>query len=128
MAKANVFKTAKRIKSKHPGKSWQQIVKIAAKSGAAAKPKRKAAKRRKVGAYKVIEKNETKRTPVSKVVRNVRSKKGTFKGVVTVGSIKNFYEEKLKDAMLKHHKATTVKATKAAAAQIRKYKTLLRTV
>lgn len=129
MAKANVFKTAKRLKSKHPGKSWQQLIQIAKKGGTSAAPKKKAAKKRKrVGAYKVIEKGESKRTPAKKVVRNVRTKKGLFKGVVTVGAVKQMYEEKLKDAMLKHHKATTIKATDKAAAEIRKYKKLLKTI
>lgn len=125
MAKANVFKTAKRIRSKYPGKSWAQVVQIASKGAAAAKPKRKAAKRKKVGAYKVIENGETKRTPPKKTVRAVRSKQGRFKGMVTVGAIKHTYEEKLKDAMLRHHKATTIKATDKAAKDIRKYKKLL---
>jgi hypothetical protein len=130
MAKANVFKTAKRIRSQHPGKSWAQVVKIASKGGATAKrkPAKRKAARKKVGAYKVIEKHESRSTPAKKTYRATRSKTGTFKGMVTVGAIKNTYEEKLKDAMLAHHKAKTVKATKAAAAKISKYKKLLATL
>jgi hypothetical protein len=132
----NVFKKAKALRKSNPNKSWQQLVQMASKGGgttAKRKPaKRKAAKRKttrkKVGAYKVIEKHESRSTPTKKVYRATRSKTGTFKGMVTVGAIKNTYEEKLKDAMLSHHKAKTVKATKAAATKIRKYKKLLATL
>jgi NADH:ubiquinone oxidoreductase subunit D len=130
---SNVFKKAKQLRKSNPGKSWQQLVQMASKKGTAKKkaakksaPRKKATKRKKVGAYKVIEKHETKSTPVKKVVRNVRSKKGTFKGTVTVGAVKKFYEQKLQGAMWKHEKATTVGATKAAAKEKTKYRALLK--
>lgn len=124
---SNVFKKAKQLRKSNPNKSWQQLVQMASKGGAKkSAPRKKAARRKRVGAYKVIEKHESKATRPTKTVRVVRSKKGLFKGTVTVGAIKGFHEEKLKAAMWKYEKATTVKATKAAAADMRKHRAALK--
>lgn len=81
MAK-NIFKAAKTVQRANPKLSWQQAI-----QKAAAQQKKPAAKKRKVGAYKVIERNEKKSTPAKKVVRVNRSKTGTFKGYSKVGSV-----------------------------------------
>jgi hypothetical protein len=122
---SNVFTKAKQLRKKHPGKSWQQLVKLASKQGIA-KPKRKPAKRKKVGAYKVVEQGESRSTPARKVYRAKRSKTGTFKGMVSISGVKKFHEQKLQTALWNHEKATTVKATKAAAAEIRKHRAALK--
>lgn len=123
---SNVFTKAKALRRKHPGKSWQQLVQMASKQRSA--PKKKAAKKRKVGATKILQPGESRSTPAKRIIRQKRTKKGLFKGteVVSMGSIKRTYEEHLKAAMWQHEKATTVKATKAAAAKIRKYRKLLK--
>lgn len=71
----NIFKAAKTVQRKNPKLTWQQAIKQASKD------------RKKVGAYKVIEKGESKSTPVKKTVRIVRSKTGTFKGMQKVSGI-----------------------------------------
>lgn len=130
---SNIFLLAKKLRKKHPGKSWQQLVKMASKE-------------KKVGAYKVIEQGETKKTPVKKTVQTVRSKKGTFKGykkvgatkkhtdtlshnvTVSVGSIKKHYEQKLQKALWEYEKAKTVKATKAARKKITAARAMLKKI
>jgi hypothetical protein len=88
MAK-NIFKVAKTVQRANPKLSWQQAIQKASalnKKPAAKKPAAK--KKRKVGAYKVIEKNEKRSAPVKKVVQVVRTKKGLFKGFKQVNGIK----------------------------------------
>jgi hypothetical protein len=47
----------------------------------------KAASGKKVGAVKIIQKGETKKSPVKKVLQQTRTKKGEFKGYKTIGAI-----------------------------------------
>lgn len=82
MAK-NIFKVAKTVQRANPKLTWQQAIKKAA-----AQQKKPAVKKRKVGAYKVIEKGEKRSAPVKKVVQVVRTKKGLFKGFKQVNGIK----------------------------------------
>ena len=53
--------------------------------------KKKAAKN-KVGAVKIIQKGQSKNAKVTKVLQQVRSKSGTFKGYKTVSGIGNVYK------------------------------------
>ncbi len=86
MAK-NIFKVAKSVQRANPKLSWQQAIqKAAAQNKKPAARKKTAGK--KVGAYKVIEKNEKRSAPVKKVVQVVRTKKGLFKGFKQVNGIK----------------------------------------
>lgn len=73
--------------------------------------KKPAKKKRKVGAYKVIERGETRQTPVSKVYRVTRTKKGTFKKT-TIAGTKAAIEAKLGKAMVEHFKTQSIKRTK----------------
>lgn len=83
----------------------------------------------KLGAYKVIEKGETKKTPIRKTVQVQRTKKGLFKGVKTVGDVSsNMYqvrdmlERDLRSqiAQVKHHLTNGVKRNDRIIKQLNK--------
>lgn len=83
---------AKKIRKAHPNKKWTDCVKQAArelKKGSVSKPVRK-----KVGAYKVIEKGETVKTKPKAIYQITRAKKGTFKkgGVKKISGFNNLTE------------------------------------
>jgi hypothetical protein len=104
---------AKQIRKSHPSMKWTSAIKQASaelkRSGAigvTAKPKRRSAgkKRRsskkRVGAYKFIERNETKSSPVKKTYRVSRSKNGRIKSVSKVAGIGRATESQLKGVMI----------------------------
>lgn len=112
MAKVSVFTKAKRIRSQHPGKSWAQVVQIAA-GKSTSKPKRKSAKRKTVKrAAPARRKTATKRKSASKKV-----------GMSTVKAV---VQEQLKNELWNKEKANTVKATKKAQKKITNYRNLLK--
>lgn len=98
---------AKQLRSKHPGKKWTTYVKEAGKEyragkigvvqsgvviGRVKKRRKKTTvrrKRRKVGAYKFIERNETKSSPVKKTYRVTRSKNGRITKVQSIAGMKS---------------------------------------
>lgn len=84
MAKKNLFKEAKAIQKQHPRLSWQDAIQ---KASAARKKGTKKVAGKKVGAYKVIEKGESRSAKPKKVVQVKRSAKGTFKGYSAVNGI-----------------------------------------
>lgn len=105
---ANVFKEAKRLwkQPKNRKKKWASMVKEAGRLVKKKNGKRKPAKksaRRKVGATKYVERNESRSARPSKVYRVRRKKSGTYNGVqrlagVATGSLvsqakKNLTEE-----------------------------------
>jgi hypothetical protein len=125
----NIFKEAKKYQRQHPKTDWQtciQKVKGVKRVGTA----KKKSTRKKVGAYKVIEKGEKKSTPTKKVYRAVRSKAGTFKGMqkITGADIKEHAKQGLAKALFDYEMAKTVKATKEAAARKTKYRKLLKSI
>lgn len=73
---------AKAIRKRHPSMKWTDCIKMA--SG------------KKVGAIKIIQKGETKKTPAKKVFMQKRAKKGTFKSMNRVGAVQNILN--LKDS------------------------------
>ncbi len=118
----NIFKLAKAYQRKHPKTDWQTCIQ---KVKGGKKPARK-----KVGAYKVIERGESKKTPAKKTYRAVRSKSGTFKGMqsVTGADVKAFAKQQLGKACIDYELATTVKATKDAQKRKLKYRKLLKSL
>lgn len=75
------------IRKANPRIEYIAAVKKAAKELKSEKKKpakRAPAKRKAVGAYKVIERGETRKTRPTKVVRTVRTASGTFKGTRAV--------------------------------------------
>lgn len=84
---SNIFTLAKKYQKQHPKTDWQTCI-------------QKVKGKKSVGAYKVIERGENKKTPVSKTVQTVRTKTGTFKGYKTVSG----FDNKVKAAQdLQHH-------------------------
>lgn len=131
---ANIFKLAKSYQRKHPNTDWQTCIQKVKGGKKVSGTKKKTAKRktakRKVGAYKVVERGESKRTPAKKTYRAVRSKAGTFKGMqkITGADIKAHAKQGLAKALFDYEMATTVKATKEAAARKNKYRKLLKSI
>lgn len=126
---ANIFKLAKQYQRKHPKIDWQTCIQKVKGGRKVSGTKKKTAKR-KVGAYKVIEKGEKKSTPSKKTYRAVRSKAGTFKGMqkVSGSDIKAYAKTGLAKALFDYEMAKTVKATKEAAARKAKYRKLLNSI
>ncbi len=126
---ANIFKLAKSYQRKHPKTDWQTCIQKVKGGKKVSGTKKKSAKR-KVGAYKVIEKSESKSTPAKRVYRAIRSKAGTFKGMqkVSGADIKQHVKTQLAKALFDYEMAKTVKATKEAAARKSKYRKLLSSI
>lgn len=82
---------AKQLRKQHPNMKWTSLIKMAAKKVKPAAKKRSAPKKRKarVGAYKVIEKRESRSAKPSAVYRVNRTKKGTVKSVNRVAGVPN---------------------------------------
>lgn len=116
MAKVSVFTKAKRIRSQHPGKSWAQVVQIAAKGGTASKPKKRKTAKRKV---------TVKRTGPAKR-RTATKRKSAASKAVGMSTVKSVVQEKLKNELWNKEKANTVKATKKAQKKITNYRSLLK--
>ena len=74
---------AKQIRKAHPKMKWTECVKQAWK-GVKKSPAKKTA-RKKVSAIKIIERRETKKTPVKATYQVTRTKKGTVKKFEKVG-------------------------------------------
>lgn len=91
----------------------------------AAYKKSPAKKKRKVGAYKVIEKKEKRSAPARKVIRITRTKKGTFK-TSSIAGTKAAIEQKLGKAMVEHYKTQSIKQTKVLGKRIAGYKKQLK--
>ena len=127
----NIFKNAKLIREHHPNWTWKKCV---SEASDALKQKRgdspQKRKKKKIGAYKVIEKGETKKTPVKKTYRAVRSKTGTFKGMqkITGTDVKAHIKQQLGKACIDYEMATTVKATKDAQKRKLKYRKVLKSL
>lgn len=87
---------AKAIRKLHPSMKWTSAIKAASKElkskGAVGKTKKAGTRRRKVGkkrisAIKLIERNETKATPVKKTYRYNRDKGGRIKSITRIAGV-----------------------------------------
>lgn len=80
-------KEAKKIRKQHPNMAWISVMK---KAGVAYRAKNGTSSKRKVGAYKVVERGESTKTKPSAVYKNVRSKSGEVKKVKKIGSVNSY--------------------------------------
>lgn len=126
---ANIFKLAKQYQRKHPKTDWQTCIQKV-KGGKKVSGTKKKPVKRKVGAYKVIEHGEKKSTPSKKTYRVVRNHAGTFKSMqkVSGADIRAHAKQGLAKALFDYEMATTVKATKEAAARKNKFRKLLKSI
>lgn len=77
-----VVAEAKKLRQKNPKLTQAQAV---ARAWAISYGKKSAAKKKKVGATKIIQKGESKNAKVTKVLQQTRTKKGQFKGYKRIG-------------------------------------------
>lgn len=80
-------KRVDQLQKQYPNAKRTNLMKQAGKEYRAAKNKKPAKKKRKVGAYKVVERNEPRSTPARKVYRQVRTRKGNFTGMKKINGI-----------------------------------------
>lgn len=78
-----VVAEAKKLRQKNPKLTQAQAV---ARAWAISYGKKAAAKKKKVGATKIIQKGESKNAKVTKVLQQTRTKKGQFKGYKRIGA------------------------------------------
>jgi len=124
-AKSNFKAAVKRAKALYKTGRYNKFSDAVAAAYKKGPAKKSAKKKRKVGAYKVVEKGEKRSTPARKVIRVTRSKKGTFKGS-TVAGAKAAIEQKLGRAMVEHYKTQSIKRTRVLGKTIAGYKKQLK--
>lgn len=69
------------------GITWMQAIQKSSRMLKGGSAKSKKGKTRKVGAVKILQKGETKKSPVTKTLMQTRGKSGTFKGYKQIGTI-----------------------------------------
>jgi hypothetical protein len=127
-----VVAEAKKLRKKNPKLTQAQAVKQAwaiSYSKAGKKPAKK-----KVGAIKIVEKGESKKAKPKATYQQVRSKKGTYKGLKKVGAVSEWgvyvgskLREKFSDEMAAYRYADLIRSTQRLPSSFVKVKKVRKT-